>query len=264
MRFVYFISATRLQSSTVRKRTGRAHQGVYHGCGKYLGESWEKKRTGEWQRPALSNSNRERLHVSRSGQFVPQVWCPTAFDMVVSAKVKKQLLELQGIEFQPVVFEKLVDLPLPPIADFSEDPDGLYCMNNTEEKIASLPDIPRYHVDIGEYSKLLMPQYYDVRASIEDERPVDLQFGRYHTHYSTTTPLSLALLGRHAMYQVGNLFCLTEQAFEVLAPSLDLEYFLIDFLNLLPKAVYTPGRGIHFPPKPEQPEQEREQGDAAH
>ena len=125
MNSVYFISGTRLQSIDVRKRTGGVHQGVYHGCGKYLGESWEKKRAGEWQRPALSNSNRERLRVSRSGQFVPQVWCPTAFDMVVSARVRNQLLDLQGIEFQPVVFEKLVDLPLPPIADFSEDPDGV-------------------------------------------------------------------------------------------------------------------------------------------
>lgn len=252
MRFVYFISGTRLQSGIVRKRTGGVHQGAYHGCSKYLGESWEKKRAGEWQRPALSNSNRERLHVSRSGRFVPAVWCPNSFDMVVSATVRQRLLELPGIEFQPVVFEKLVDLPLPPIADFSEDPDGLYCHTNTEEKIASLPDIARYHDDIGEYFKLLMPEYYDVGDSIKDEKIVDLQFGGYHTHYSTTVPLSVALLERHAMYREGRTFCLTEQAFEMLAPFLDVEYFLIDFFSLLRKAIVTPERGVHFPPDPEE------------
>lgn len=248
MESVYFISVTRPQSGMVRKRTGGAHQGVYHGCCKYLGESTEKNRASEWRRPALSNTNRERLHVSRSGRFVPPVWCPNEFDLVVSTSVKQQLFEMQGIEFQPVVFEKLVDLPLPPIADISEDADGLYCKTNTEEKIASLPDVANFHNDIGEYFKLLMPRYCEVSDSIKDERLIDLQFGRYNTDYSPTIPLSVTLLERHSMYQVGGTFCLTERAFELLSPSLDLDYFLIEYLCLLRKMLFTPELGMHYPP----------------
>lgn len=250
MESVYFISVARPQSGMVRKRTGGAHQGVYHGCSKYLGESSEKNQASDWLRPALSNTNRERLHVSRSGRFMPPVWCPNEFDLVVSTSVKQQLLELQGIEFQPVVFEKLVDLPLPPFADISEDADGLYSKTNAEGKIASLPNVADFHDEIGEYFKLLMPRYCEVSDSINDERLVDLQFGRYNTLFSPTVPLSVTLLQRHAIYQVGGTFCLTERAFELLSPSLDLDYFLIEFLSLLRKFIFIEGAGMVPGPLP--------------
>ena len=250
MESVYFVSVARPQSGVVRKRTGGAHQGVYHGCGMYLGESTEKIDSTAWQRPALSNTNRERLHVSRSGRFVPAVWCPNQFELVVCTPVKDQLFELQGIEFQPVVFEKLVDWPLPPTGDTSEDSDGLYCNADMKRKIASLPDCADFHHDVGEYFKLLMPRYCEVSDTINDEILIDLQFGRYNTLYSPTVPLSVTLLERHAMYQVEGTFCLTERAFELLAPSLDLDYFLVEFLSLMRKYVFDPELGMIPEPLP--------------
>lgn len=248
---VYFISISGFNGRIVRKRVSGFHMCVYHGCCKYLGESEEKEGTGEWKRPALSNSNRERLHVSRSGRFVPPVWCPNSVEIVVSSAVKQRLSKLKGIEFQPVVFERLVDIPLPPIGDASDEAQGLYVRTEMAEKIATLPDIEAYHRDIGEYFKVLMPQYYDISDSIDDERPVELQFGRYYRSVSPTIPLSVTLLGRHAMYRQGTTFCLTEEAFELLSPSLDLDYFLIDTFSLMRRATIRPGMGIGFWPESE-------------
>ncbi|MBL8817852.1 MAG: hypothetical protein JNL58_17635 [Planctomyces sp.] len=251
MDLVYFISIAGFRGGKVRKRVSDFHQCVYHGCCKYLGESYEKERTGEWKRPALSNSNRERLHVSRSGRFVPPVSCPNSVEIVVSSAVKQRLSKLQGIEFQPVVFERLVDIPLPPIGDASDEAQGLYARTELAEKIAALPNIETYHREIGQYFKILMPQYYDVSDSIDDERPVELQFGRYYGRSSPTIPFSVNLLRRHAMYRQGTTFCLTEEAFELLSPSLDLDYFLIDMFSLMRKATIRPGMGIGFWPESE-------------
>ena len=248
MKFAYFICIGGSNGKGVRKRIGDYHKALYHGCGHYVGDSTHKIGDGKWQRPALSNSNRERLHVSRSGRFVPQVCCPISMDMVVSSAIKRQLSELPGIEFQPVVFERLVDLPLPPISDTSnETEERLYCITHMEEKIVSMPNIDAYHQNIGEFFSILMPQYYAVSDTVQDGRPLELQIGNYFTSESNNEEFSVALLERHAMYRVGRIFCLTERAFEVLAPWLDRDYFMIDVLSLMRKETFTQEEGISFP-----------------
>lgn len=55
----------------------------------------------------------------RSGRFVPDVFGSSFTLLVVSPKVREALSSLPNIGFNEVVFEQLVDLPMPRLGDFS-------------------------------------------------------------------------------------------------------------------------------------------------
>ena len=115
------------------KRVGALHDLVFHGIGEYrslaewkpypiINEEGERSvavRPPEWRWPGTTNTNREPLHVARSGEFVPDVFGSMFTFFVVSAKVREALSSFPNVAFNRVIFEHLVDLPMPSLGDFS-------------------------------------------------------------------------------------------------------------------------------------------------
>ena len=233
MRFIYFLSSSGCQHGVVRKRTSDRHHYTYHGVGKFLQKELVSKPGPKWVRPTLSNSNRERLHITRSGDFVPHVCSPANGTLGVSDEVRRKLSGLPGLEFLPVVFERLVKLKLPALGDIIED--ELLASVQMLEFMNSLPDEPGYHASIGEYFHVLCPNYFEVKESVSDATEIDVMWGRYNTiHPRDKAPFSAQLLHQNAMYNERSYYVLSEECFRILAPYIDLDYFYIDYYSLTP------------------------------
>jgi hypothetical protein len=229
-----FAISTALQSGLiVNKRISIHHRRVYHGIGKFV-----NKINGHSRRyPSLTNENRDRIHLSRSGMFVPQLFCPMSAVLVVSAELKKRLEHLPGIAFLPVVFEHLVELELPmPGESTVEDLDSTY---DFQAMIQCLPDIGGFHMKVGEFFYVLTPEYSELPVPPDDAAEVQLSYGRFFTSRLATVPLSLSLLKQHSIYRVFNDFLLTEEAFELIATSIDPNYFCVDAISLHPRIEFS-------------------------
>jgi hypothetical protein len=248
MKCVFCISSSGFPGQMVRKRVTRFHKAVYHGSGYYLNKPDDPMITDRiWRRPAMNNSNRELLHVRRSGRFVPRISFPTSQDLVITREVKDLLQGLPGIDFLPVVYEKLVDVHIPEIGDLSDDEWREY--GPVMETISAMPDVPEFHDRVGEGFVVLMPEYYEIEDSITDSVPYVPKFGRYFAaDTNLEEPLSLKLLETHAMYRAAGYVFLTERAFEIIAPFLDLDYIMIDFISLRQRRDPATGLPIESPP----------------
>ncbi len=233
MNIVYFLSAHECRPGVVRKRIGDRHRHIYHGVWTFPGKQSEPN----WARPALSNSNRERLHVTRTGEFIPHVSSPAAGTLVVSDEVRARLSRFPKLEFLPVVFGRLVDLKMPALGDF--DQDEMLAAVQALEFMNSLPDEPRYRESAQSFFYVLCPNFFEVEESLSDTKHVDTMWGRYQTHHlKVQAPLSAELLKRHPMYSASYYFVLSEECFTEIAPYLDLDYYYIDAFSLRPKVSF--------------------------
>lgn len=227
MRYLYFLTAHGIHSGVLNKRVDAEHRCVYHGAHMFLGED----QSPQWQEPSLSNSNRERMHIFRSGSFVPSVFSPSAGLLVVSEEVKNHCRGLIGIEFQPVVFERLVEMQPPPIGKC--DSTDLMTPSDLRKVVEQLPDVQAYHDSIGDYFSVLMPSYAELYREINDAKKIKLNFGRYYNEANPTVTLAPSILVKHSMYHAeGGYWCMTEYAFEKFAPYLNLDFYVIDMIAL--------------------------------
>ena len=115
------------------KRVCDLHETVFHGIGYYPTlEAWVPRggvnekgegvvitRPLDWRWPGVTNQNRELLHITRSGRFVPPVFSFLFTEFVVSPEVRKALSSLPNVGFNQVVFEQLVYMPMPKLVALS-------------------------------------------------------------------------------------------------------------------------------------------------
>lgn len=251
MNRVYFLATQWIRGSRVTKRVTDVHRMVYHGV-----NNW---RIGavplRWSRPALSNSNREYMHIMRSGSYVPPVFCPNPGELVISEAVADKCRQLRGIELQPVVFEHLVELPMPSIGDLSQS--DFLTANQMADAIRSRPNEERFHETIGQYYYVLAPHFAEVAHEVSDTIEVNTEFGRFFTWRHPKLQFSASLSNEHSVYKVSGQLVLTEEAFDALAMFLDWDFFLIDFFSLRPRARFSRSEGIIFDDGPLSPESER-------
>lgn len=125
------------------------------------------------------------------------------------------------MDFNPVVFEHLVDLPLPPIG---ENP----CPKITNEISFSelIHSKPPSTVTMGDYLQVLMPVHIEVQDSYPAEQ-IKPEFGNYHSG-RRTVPFSKELVSEFGMYYCGSgYFVFSEECFGIIARYLDLDYYAI-------------------------------------
>lgn len=106
----------------------------------------------------LPTSKRASLHIVRSGKYVPEIFDPLGpSSLVVSKRIREQLADMQGIDFLPVVFDKLVDREL----NLDDDSIGRRFMEEADHArfeewvLTGEPDVPECHETIGQYYELI-------------------------------------------------------------------------------------------------------------
>ncbi|MEZ6032750.1 MAG: hypothetical protein R3C17_06645 [Planctomycetaceae bacterium] len=215
MNIVYFLSNIGHPGGVLTKRVGARHRHIFNGVGTFPARQGQLS----WAKPSLGNSNRARLHITRSGEFIPHMTSPHIGTLVVSDVVRARLSRFDGIEFLPVVFERLVDLKLPPLGDQSIN--EMLASSQATDLMNSMPDEPRYHESAPEYFYVLCPELEEVEETLSDVKLIDTMFGRYQTiHLKSKIPLSVELLRKHPMYRAHHLqyFVLSEDCFQEIAP----------------------------------------------
>lgn len=229
MRAIYFVTTVGYFSAVLSKRVTETHRCIFHGSHLFLGEG----QNPEWRNPALTNVNRERIHIFRSGTFVPPVFSPYVAILIVSAAVKARCEKLVGVEFQPVVFERLVEIPLPPLGQC--DLNDLITEQEMREKMEQMPDVQEFRESVGEYFYVLTAVLNHLNPRPDDVRKLEIGFGTYH-YPCISLPkfsVSLSLFEKYSIYaSESGTFCFSEEAFAVFAPFLDLDYFKIGMLKV--------------------------------
>lgn len=230
-------------------RVGSLHQEVYHGAGEYRtlvewepisgvndqGENCVITRPPDWRWPAVTNPNREPLHVTRNGRFIPSVFGELESELIVSPEVQIAMKHLENIAFNTVVFEHLVDLAMPALGDFS-----WYKRRDLERfdflprnLIRSLPHDPSFESKVSGFRFLLPALFEDLAEEYSDIETWKVNFGTYHS--TVMDPEEVRFSRRmFKTYPIIHSDCLLFRgdAFAAIAPFLDLDYFAIAVIHL--------------------------------
>lgn len=234
--YVYLLSrATPMHNRSWR--VGPLHQTVYNGESYYLDNSPAdeeeiKRRRSSSGRP--TSKRRDLAHIIRSGAFVPDVFWVIGEELVVSPRVQRRLAKCRGcIDYKEVVFEKLVDVPMPALGDFSWlESKEWYRFGSLEESFKSLPHVPRFESRFRGYRHLDARFGRDVANEFNDLRPYRVWLRSYCDWMQpTTVRLSDAALREYPVI-ADNELVFREDAFAQIAPFLDLDHFLIDRLEV--------------------------------
>jgi hypothetical protein len=213
--------------SVRNKRASSYHRIIYHGISSYQLPFSE---TGG--PPAATNSDRQHVHVVRSGRFVPPVFSPRTYELIVNDEIKRKLQVLPNVEFSEVVFEQLVDLSMPRWGDFSFEQWSMKEQVELHTYIKGLPDRPEMHDTIGRYYTVLGANLAELRGEVNDlEEDVRLNFGTYWpSQQRETTLMSRKALEKYPFAR-GGTHILRDDAFTIIAPYLDLDMFEIAVIN---------------------------------
>lgn len=213
-------------------RISALHAEVYHG----QGEHPEANASTEDPKPipAVSNDYREPLHITRSGRFVPSLFL-AGRKLVVNERIYRKLRKIKNIVGEQVVFEKLVDLPMPKLGDMSYyDRDVPYKDDPLPmHEYGYLDDVPEFHKKIGHYYEILPALPRDLLDAEIEWKEVLPNFGSYPgTTMAACKPKKIAreVMERFPIYKSGIWF-LRQDIFTIIAPHLDLDYFAVDMMQ---------------------------------
>jgi len=135
------------------------------------------------------------------------MWCPPNAGLVVSERLRQQCATLKGIRFRPVVFDRLVDVAMPPLGDPGPDPGSVYSL--VDEWFEQLPDVKEFHDTIGRFYHVLVPDCYELpgtrthaelMASKDEEKSISIDFGTYFGRSRPDFPVIPRLQGRRIKY----------------------------------------------------------------
>ncbi|WP_417849954.1 hypothetical protein [Thalassoglobus sp.] len=167
------------------------------------------------------------VRMVRSGKFVPSLFMQLSTTLILSETIKEQLKKLGAKVFTPVVFEKLVDIDMPPIGDDTWFQSVTYPPGPEPDfELFTRPDVPDFHKKIEDYYVLECPTIYGIRKKLPDIRRVTANFGSFRCEERERVLVSKRLLQDHPVIWDSS-FVFREDAFAVIAPYLDLDYFSI-------------------------------------
>jgi hypothetical protein len=157
--------------------------------------------------------------------------------LVVREDVKRRLSRLQNLEFVEVVIERLIDWAMPALGDFTDiNADRPRRFDEfVREKLLTDPDVPEFHDKIGKYYTLLTANMHDLADRYDDIEQVTPDFGSYEPP-SEDEPLRVsakALKEYPILWDKSHI--LREDAFAILAPFLDLDYYGVAFMEYKPE-----------------------------
>lgn len=226
MAYAYFLTEAR-SVSHFTFRTSGLHKYIYHGIRSYDGMHEQG-----WERPYATNSNRQLIHIQRSRAFIPEVFSPWANELVVSRTVADKLRKFKALEFNDVIFEHLVELPMPPLGT-----DPLPDVTHEKAFYEELHKLEHVGNPLDtDYLHVLMPAN---SSEYEDATRVKPDYGYYHAS-TTSVSFSRSMMQETGLYYANSgHFVLSEDCFAVLAPFLNLDYYAVAALSLEPGRVFT-------------------------
>jgi hypothetical protein len=152
--------------------------------------------------------------------------------LIVSDELKKKIAGRPNTETLEVVFEKLVDQPMPPLGNFAwhDSVLGQRALDPAAE-LDELPDVIEYHSTIGQFWEVLPANLYELREMGSDVNEVDVNFGSYSDVMFQRVAVSRSVL---EIYPVvwGDVLQVRGDMFAEIAPYLDLDYFDIARIDL--------------------------------
>ena len=219
---MYFLC--RCNNGGVTQRTSHMHAMIYHGTSDFV----EMAEDTSWRSPGLFTKQRQRMHVSRSGRFVPDVFSPYGVELVVSNHVRERLARLKGVDFEPVVFEYLIDLELPPIGELGDD--ELIADTQRKQLIHKFSDVPDFHAAVGDYWHVIMPSVVDLEPQYTNVQELHPAFSRYSRRSTPSVRLDFRMLDEYPIIMAhSRTICLSTQAFSLIAPHLDFDFYAVDY-----------------------------------
>ena len=187
-------------------RIGRQHSQVYHGISKW-------------------NGTMTALQVIRSGVYAPRCWWGEN-SLVVDARLAHLMESTFSISTFPVVFDKLVDLPMPALGTNLSHGKG---EAPEDDLLQELPDISELHSKIGVY-RYLVPEDYPRSTQQTDEKELPIKFGAYNGVPDVTVRFSQSFGEAHPLVRFGAVLQLNETLFEFLCTHLTPDFFAIKYL----------------------------------
>ena len=220
-------------------RVGVFHELVHRGVSYYVDNTPVDPESPEFKARRTSSGRptskrRDLVHVIRSGAYVPDMFWLDGSDFAVSPRVQKRLAKCKGcVDYKDVVFEKLVDLPMPALGDFSwYDGGEHFAFESLDEYLKSLPHVPEYEARFRGYRQLDARWDRDIAKEFDDLRPVRVQLRSYwYEATPQTIVVSSAALREYPVIASGELL-FREDAFAAIAPFLDLEYYIVDRIEV--------------------------------
>ncbi|MFO0426316.1 MAG: hypothetical protein ACK526_07090 [Planctomyces sp.] len=166
---------------------------------------------------------------------MPKVFCPWKTALVVSDDVKTRLEHLPGVTFEKVVFCRLVDLALPIVGDLAI-PTPLDLNVSRSQFLNEFPDVGDFHLTIGPYWLLVCPTMRELLKSSSEVVTYRQTFSRYQSSTSSIDRINIceALLDDFAVIGSYGLQ-MSDDAFSILAPYLDPDYFSFDYISTHPR-----------------------------
>lgn len=217
---IYFIESKGV-IHTQYWRTCAYHSSIFHGIA-----SQPETLDQMLLPPSLTNQNREPYRIRRSGRFVPRIWMASS-SLIVADSVKQQLARLLNMDFLPVIFERLVDVPMPALGDFSWYERITYPPEpEPDYELKTSPDVPAFHQTIGRFWEVLSANLYELDSRPNDAKPVEVDFGSYAVKPNENVLVSLSLLQKYPVVWSG-ITQVREDVFAIIAPFLDIDYFNI-------------------------------------
>ncbi len=169
----------------------------------------------------LGGNDRSPLVLMHNAYKLPAVFSPSC-NLVVSDAVRSKIAHFPNIEFLRVEFKKLIWLYYQ-AGDFSgldnppcEDPLDLF-------KI--LPGVAGSEAYVGPYFELLRWRLRDIAAQFEPLTPVEVAIGRPGYEDEFEASLSADLVRAYPICWAPGATILSEEAFELLSPHLDRDYY---------------------------------------
>ncbi len=175
----------------------------------------------------LGGDDRTPLLMTHNAYRIPDIFTPRC-DFVVCDSVRAKIAHLPNIEFLRVEFKKLIWLHYQ-AGDFSgldnppcDDPLDLF-------KI--LPGVEGSQGFVGPYFELLTWRVQDIAAEFEPLKPIEVAIGR--PGYEDEVELSLSAdLVRAYPICWSDVTILSDEAFELLSPHLDRDYYATATIDL--------------------------------
>ncbi len=227
--WLYFIANINVNPD-MSCRVSALHKEVFHGQGNYPMSSTSEEEFKPV--PAASNDYREPLHITRSGRFVPPIFM-AGRSLVVNETIFNELKKISGIVAEQVVFEKLVDLPMPALGDMSYyDRDLRYKEDpHPRHEYEYLEDNQHFQESIGAYYSILSGIPRDLDDKEYEWKTVNPTFSKYlrPSRYGTQK-ICHKVIEQFPVYRSGFLF-VRQDVFQIIAPYLNLDYFAIDVID---------------------------------
>jgi hypothetical protein len=177
--------------------------------------------------PFFGDKEKRPLWTRHNVRRIPEVFSPMN-SLVVSRRVRDALGELPFVEYRPVTFTELVDVPVPPLGDMSwtNDPAMKKAARSKEWPSTLFDHLPEASPErcrtVGDHYEMVVPRLKEAVAEFPEAREIIIP-EPYTIDKQNKLRVCPALLEKYPVFWWGQTV-FAEWAFRPLEPFLDRGY----------------------------------------